>query len=416
MLLKNSSIYLVSNIAAGIIPFLIIPILTSRLTIEEYGQIGIFQVLITIFLTLTGATIIGSSERKYFDKDSDLILDRYIGVCVKISFILICFFGLISILFKSQLIYITDLYIYWILAALLSAFMLNVTQIRLGQWQVRNVALKYGLLQVSQVAFISFGTVFLLLILSYGPEARVISQILVSFIFMVFSIFSLRSSNLFSLKANQKNKLFYSESIRFGLPLVPHAVCILILSVFDRFYISKSLGMESVGIYVLAVQVAMLVSVFFDSVNKAFVPWLFEMLSLNELPTKIRLVKFTYIWFFLIALLIPIPFLLGPWIIEQIATNEYSFAGEIIGWICLGHLFGGMYAMVTNYIIFSKKTIYTTYIAFVIGSLNIILMVFLISIYGLIGAGYAFSISMFLRFLLTWYFSNLALPMPWRLK
>ena len=152
---------------------------------------------------------------------------------------------------------------------------------------------------------------FSLLILSYGPEARVISQILVSFIFMVFSIFSLRGSNLFSLKANQKNKLFYSESIRFGLPLFLMRYVFLFYLFLIGFIFLKSLGMESVGIYVLAVQVAMLVSVFFDSVNKAFVPWLFEMLSLNELPTKIRLVKFTYIWFFLISLLIPIPFLLG---------------------------------------------------------------------------------------------------------
>ncbi|MCV5446120.1 oligosaccharide flippase family protein, partial [Escherichia coli] len=44
--LKNSSIYLAANILNAAIPFILIPILTRYLTIEEYGQIAMFQMLI----------------------------------------------------------------------------------------------------------------------------------------------------------------------------------------------------------------------------------------------------------------------------------------------------------------------------------------------------------------------------------
>ncbi|EIQ9127591.1 polysaccharide biosynthesis protein, partial [Escherichia coli] len=46
-LLKISSIYLFSNILNALIPFLLLPILTHNLTPNEYGQVAMFQTLIS---------------------------------------------------------------------------------------------------------------------------------------------------------------------------------------------------------------------------------------------------------------------------------------------------------------------------------------------------------------------------------
>ena len=42
-LLRNSTIYLTSNILNALVPFLLLPVLTRYLTPDEYGQIAMFQ-------------------------------------------------------------------------------------------------------------------------------------------------------------------------------------------------------------------------------------------------------------------------------------------------------------------------------------------------------------------------------------
>ena len=65
-LLKISSIYLFSNILNALIPFLLLPILTHNLTPNEYGQVAMFQTLISGVAALTGLNTIGAANRKYF--------------------------------------------------------------------------------------------------------------------------------------------------------------------------------------------------------------------------------------------------------------------------------------------------------------------------------------------------------------
>ncbi|HDW3177945.1 TPA: polysaccharide biosynthesis protein, partial [Escherichia coli] len=66
-LLKISSIYLFSNILNALIPFLLLPILTHNLTPNEYGQVAMFQTLISGVAALTGLNTIGAANRKYYD-------------------------------------------------------------------------------------------------------------------------------------------------------------------------------------------------------------------------------------------------------------------------------------------------------------------------------------------------------------
>ena len=65
----------------------------------------------------------------------------------------------------------------------------------------------------------------------------------------------------------------------------------------DRFLIANELGIAKSGIYMLAAQLATIIWLFFDAANKAFLPWLYEKLSRNELKEKIYIVKMTYAWF-----------------------------------------------------------------------------------------------------------------------
>src|SRR5690606_24024267 len=108
-----------------------------------------------------------------------------------------------------------------------------------------------------------------------------------------------------------------------------------------------------------------------------------------------------------------VAFIAGPWLVTFVAGEQYARAGDFFGWIALGQGFRGMYLMQTNYIFYSKKTGLLSTITLSTGIVNVILMVFLIGIYGLEGAAYSFSIAMGIFFLLTWLAAQKRHPMPW---
>ena len=121
----------------------------------------------------------------------------------------------------------------------------------------------------------------------------------------------------------------------------------------------------------------------------------------------------TYAWFGLVLFTTPFAFFIGPYLVIFIAGSEYAEAGKVFGWLALGHSFGGMYAMLNCYIYYSKETSLLSLVTIISGLANIFLLIILIKYWGIVGAGMAFSISMFIRFVLTWIAAQQKHPMPW---
>lgn len=163
----------------------------------------------------------------------------------------------------------------------------------------------------------------------------------------------------------------------------------------------------------VAVQISTAVALVFDAMNKAYVPWLFERLSRDQHREKYQIVLFTYCWYALILCGAALAFVFGPWLVTLLAGDEYERAGDVIGWLVLGQVFGGMYLMVTNYIFFSKRTGLLSVVTITSCLINLGLLFILVSTYGLEGAAYSFCIAMAIRFLLTWRVSQMRHPMPW---
>lgn len=411
LLLKNASTYFGANVINGLIPFILLPILTRYLTVEAYGQVAIFQTLYWAVSAFVGITIAGASDRKFFDATSEKHLADFIGACVQICLFLTLTTIGFFIIFNAQFSNITGTPPEYIFYAIIVAASLSIIQIRLGQWQIRGNAKIFGFFQILQSSLIVILSVLLIVYLSLDEIGRIFSQVLICGVFAITSIIYLRKDKL--LNFFTWNPQYIKESLQFAIPLIPHVAGVFLISMADRFFIAGELGVDKAGIYMLAAQLATVVSLVHESINRAFLPWLFEKLAMNKIEDKKLIVKYTYLWFVVILLTSPILFFIGPSLVTIIAGPQYSEAGNIFGWLALGHSFGGMYAMLNCYIYFSKKTYSLSIVTLFSGILNIILLIFFLKIYGLIGAGIAFSISMLVRFFLTWLLAQYVHPMPW---
>lgn len=409
--ISGSVIYLLSNIFAAAIPFILLPILTRYLNPVEYGEVGIFLTLIAGLAAFTGVSVHGAASRKFYDDGlKKHTMKDFIGACLQILLASSLLVIVIAWLFQSQLSEWLGLQPHWILWAVIASAASFVFQLRMGQWQVRRQASLYGIMQISQALINTLLSILLVVVFLQGADGRISAYIISTIAFAILAVFLLYRDNLLGFAWHPS---YIKEALAFGVPLMPHVAGIFLLSAVDRLVIDYQLGLAQVGIYMVAVQLASIMGIIFDAINKAYVPWLFERLKRDQPDEKKQIVRLTYAYFLVSLLAAGLVFVVGPITVTLVAGERYAEAGSVIGWLALGQAFSGMYLMVTNYIFYSKKTGLLSLVTIGSGLLNVVLLVVLIKMLGLTGAAIAFALSMALRFLFTWLVADKHHPMPW---
>ncbi|TDX32171.1 O-antigen/teichoic acid export membrane protein [Modicisalibacter xianhensis] len=369
-----------------------------------------FQLLISVLGAFVGLNTVGAANRKYFDMDSSQDMPQYIGACLQVLFISLLAVFIFLYFFRNLLSEALGITSIWVILAAVASAAIFIVNLRLGQWQVRKKPMKYGILQISLSIFNAVLSLLLVVALSYGPEGRMLGQTFAPLAFSLLAIVLLAKDGLLSFSLR---KDLIKDALRFGVPLIPHVGGAFLLFSIDRFFVKKYLGLESVGVYMAAAQLAMAISICFDAFNKAYVPWLFERLKRNQQEEKNHIVKLTYGYFLLALLMAGVAFLLGPYLVVFIAGEKYAEAGSIIGLLALGQAFRGMYIMVTNYNFYSKSTALISLVTIFSGVVNLLLLIVLIPSVGLLGAAISNAISMLFMFLLAWLLASFSYPMPW---
>ncbi|OEE81587.1 hypothetical protein OAI_11465 [Vibrio cyclitrophicus FF160] len=403
-----------SSIISAMIPFLLLPIMTRYLVPEEYGKIAMFNLVVSGCTALIGLSINGSANRRYFDVDvSHNELAVFNGNCILILIIsalagllLAYFFGGF---FAYHLGISEDLIIYGVVVSFFMFFL----NIRLGQWQIRKKTNNYSILQISNALLSSLITLILIVYCNFESMGRIFGILTTSVLIGLFSYYSLRYEKLILFRIDKGD---IRNALSFGVPLIPHALSGVVLLTVDRFIVNKNLGLEITGIYMVAVSLGGALNVLFNSINKAYTPWLFERLKENDEKVNRSIVRYTYFYYFSLLLIYIFLIFFTPHFVSFLVGEEYFPIIEVLPYIFAGQFFLGMYFTVTNYIFYVKKTKYLSYVTVSCGIVNFILLTTLVPEHGIVGAGFSFAFSTLCQFILTWVMSARLFKMPWRLQ
>ena len=408
-LLQNAAVYSVFNILNAIIPFLLLPILTRVLLPSEYGVLAMFNAMLSALGAFTGLSVHGAITVRFMDR-GEIDFPRYVGscLCVLLASTLVTL-GIV-VLFQTSLGDFTSIPPVWMMLAVVVSGCNFLIQIRLGIWLMEKKPAAYGVFQVS-LSLLNIGlSLVFVLFLKQGYEGRLLGQTLAISAFAIIGIVSLIGAGWVKFRPHWE---YVRDSLAFGVPLVPHVIGGLMLGIADRFIINQKLGLDSAGIYMVAVQIGMGMGLFADAFNKAFVPWLYEQLQIDNYLAKQRIIKGTLIYISLALTAACVVALLSSWLVFLIAGSGYVGAAKALAWIAFGQAFFGMYLMVTNYIFYKRKTRILALITLLAGGVGITLTWLLIPVFGIGGAGLSFAIAMCLRFFMTWILSQKICPMPW---
>ena len=271
-LARNSLLYLISTICLKAVGFLLLPIYTHMVSPTEYGYVYVvsaFQTFMGLFLTLSMHAAIG---RFYFEcKGMDKVRQMYSLQMELTAFTatVIIIFLLLFKEFVADLINLPEPY--YIYAVLISYFSLFYNMV---------ISLLYAKEQAVRISITSiivgFVTIVVQLVLVFVLDDKALALILSMFIssIITFIIFLFYSTPYFV-----KPRFFKKDIVKYykySFSQLPSDVSVWFVAVSDRILLNRMQGTCSAGIYGVGNTLGQIPSMIYQSVNKAYVPFVFR--------------------------------------------------------------------------------------------------------------------------------------------
>lgn len=359
--------YTVCNFFFKGMAFITTPFFARLMTKSELGNFSNFSSWASILLIVTSFDFSQSIIRSKLELENDI--DSYIWSILSLSTIwTVVVYGIVCLFmpYASKLLSIEPKYIHLLFLYLFTspAYLMLITKQR--------AFYKYRLF-VGLTGFITVSGTILSLALVFLMKDKLAGRIIGHYtpqIVLGLVIFALIA---FCGKRIKIEYWKYTCSIM--LPLVPHVLSLYLLSSSDKIIITRLCGAEYTAIYSIAYSAYHIVTILFDSMNKAWAPWLLDSLH-NKNYKDIMAVSKKYIGVFIILIMGVL--MLVPEIILVLGGRCYLGAVYCLPPLIVSCAFQFIYTMYVNIEFFEKKTIGVSVATIIATVINIILNIILI--------------------------------------
>jgi len=254
-----------------------------------------------------------------------------------------------------------------------------------------------------QFSAINVAQTYLTLILSvlfvyYLKENKylgiIMAQLLIGVIFSVYFLFTIIKYIKFKFSYDH-----FKYILTYSVPLIPYSLSGVILAQFDRIMINNSRGLTETGLYSLAYNVGMLLTLVIASTQTALMPDFFGFINRGEHGRLDSLVKRVFIIILIAALGL---ILFSKEIVIILAAPKFHASLWIVPIIVISYVFYALYTIYGRYFGVKNNTVWDSIIALSAGALNIYLNAIYIPRYGYGAAAYTTLVSYMAMFLGAW--------------
>jgi O-antigen/teichoic acid export membrane protein len=409
-ILTNSGIYIGSVLFNKGLNFALLPILTHYLSQNDYGTLALVASIAAI-----ASVIIGLFPNSFIIARFALYgkekIASYMHNIMLITIVSYCFVLTILLLFKDFILPETMDQKTTILVLISFYSLFNVAFNVLDTlFQVEKNSVKFAVLQTLQSVSAVGLTLLLVIEFSYQWEGKFYADLVVLGTIAIFCIWYIRKNHYYK-KDTDVAKI--KELTFFLVPITFNALGLFILGTFDRILISHMVSLEAAGIYAVAITMAFIVNIVYDSIMKAILPYFHDYLAEGTEQSKWEAVKLTYIYSVGCILILSVYILVLPYIFHFMIDPKFNKALDYIPLLALALTFEGLRKVLGGYFTFHGKVNLISMITIGAALTNVVLNYFLIKIYGAMGS----VITVLATFALL-YFTNLFLllkffKMPW---
>jgi O-antigen/teichoic acid export membrane protein len=393
--LKHGSKYTIAGFFVKAISFFAIPIYTRLLTPSDYGILAVFGSAVGIFSIIYGLQMYGSVGRYYLEKTDDF--SDFLGTNLIALVVIIVIEGVIFWIFKEQIMK------FFMLPESLFPLLIALSIVSFGfaiygnLLVVKRNSSEYTLISVLRALSFFLLSVFLMYHMKSDRYlGSIYASLLVTIVVFGYSFYKLLPMARFNFRIEH-----LKYSINYNFPAIPGALSGFILAFFDRIIINQLTSSANTGLYSLAYNIAMVISVIYGGLFASWFPMFMEDMR-DKKYNKIRILtsRFTDIVFFF-ALLIAT---FSNEVICLMAPPKYHAALHLIPIITIGYIFlfiSNVYSYFTSYR--KEKIIVVSMNLLIVAATNIGLNYLFIPKYGYSIAAVTTAFSYFLLMLLNYF-------------
>ena len=411
LLLKHTLIYGTSDVLNRAFAFLLLPIYTRYLSVEHFGILQILIIitnLLEILLPLGLGSAIFKSVLHKKNPDNPLIYSTalfFISIFTTLVFLIL----ILSSEMLSQIIFQSKNYSHFLNIVFLKAFFLSFTIIPLARFRIENKSKIFGLFVCIRFFMQLVMNIFFVVILKKGVWGILISECIVTGIFMFVCIVSIIPKLKIRISFTE-----LKDMLEFGLPLVPAGVAMFVLTMSDRFFLKHYLNLEIVAIYSVGYRLASVIGLVVRAFQRAWPSVMFT-IAKDKDAKKIFALNFNYFLFIFFNIVLILN-LFSSYLLRLAAPAEYADAVNIIPLLSFAFLCYGVYYYTSAGMNIKKKTIYQPFIIGGAALLSITFNIFLIPRIGITGASISYFVAFLFIAFMAMVVSNLFYRIPYDYK
>lgn len=372
--------YTIGNILLKGINFLSVPLFSRIMTTEEFGVYNVFasyDAIIYMFVGLALHSSVKNADIKFEDKTDD-----YVSSISLIYLINTALFFIIVAVFERQLTDWLDFPSIVLFAMILYSFGTSIITLYNNRISLQYAYKKYLIIAgINSIGNISFSLILMLTVFRNRHElGRILGSTAIIFSLAIIVLFSMYR------KARPRFNLeYWKYGIKYSLPIIPHGLSQVILSQVDRIMICSIVSGSAAGIYSLAGNVQLILTIISDSIITVWVTWFYErMKDSDEKSIQKRSISLVILFMIMVIGVLAI----APEAIFILGGTKYDSAKYVVIPMILSAFMIFLYNVIVPSEYYTEKTLYIMGGTIIAAVINLIGNYVFITQYGYIAAAY----------------------------
>ncbi len=403
-LFKHGMIYAVGNAIQSAVAFILIPIYTRYLSPANYGYLEILNTFVSIVSIVLGLGFASALMKTYFrDVSNDDERRKLVGTAFMFSIPVAFLVSAMMFLFSNKIgEFILQNPSLGVLVKInmLSTFFVVFMNLGLSLLRVQEKSKKYTITTVIRFLGAMGFNIYFVVYRGFDIEG-VLWANLISYALVCLSLLPdiIKSSN-FSF-----SKALFKKLWLFGLPIIPASIAMWFVDISDRYMLEFFRTPEEVGIYSLGYKVGFLISILLVAPMQLAWPTVYFSISHQADAKKIYAKVLTYysVIGIFIALVVS---LLAQDFLSWFAGSAFSGAYRIVPLVAFAYVLYGVHFILVPGLHIKEKTKLYPLLVIVPAIANILMNLWAIPRYGMMGAGATTLISFVLMVVLTQFFTR----------
>ena len=407
---RHSAVYGLGGIVSRVLAVFLLPLYTRYLDTADLGAVGLIVALSAVLVTVLRLGISSAFFRFYFDS-SDPAQRRLV---VRTAF----WFTLASATAGLA----AGVLLAEPLADLLGLDDANLVRAGfVGVWAQMNYeqltslfraeerSTEFVLASLANIAVTIGATILLVVVWEQGALGVIVGNF-VGTLTVYLALLAVHREQL----GLQFSRPLLREMNRFGIPLVPAALALIVVNFSDRFFLVHLASLAEVGLYEIGVRIASAMVLLLTAFRMAWPAFAY---SIEDDAEAKRTYAFVLTYLVAVASWLALALgLLAPWLVRLLTQPEFYEGERVVAPLAFGGMAYAAYIVMAIGVGRTKRTQFNWVITGVAAAVNVVLNLILIPPYGIMGAAVATVVAYVVMFLgMTWYAQRVfPTPYQWR--